>query len=84
MNEADLEKLLTSSSTDKYRTDLAIVILIGKRYFVSFNKSGRLNSAWHLSGASLFPAWQYESIKKDCVNLIKKGYDPVIKLVNCS
>lgn len=38
----------------------AHVIALGNRFFVKFDKAGRVQTAWSLAGATLFGGWRDE------------------------
>jgi hypothetical protein len=65
------------------RNDRAIVIGVGKRYFIGFGKKGRLQTGCSLSSAKLFADWQIEKIQAVETKLIKKGYKPIRMTVTC-
>lgn len=55
---------------------IAIVLVVGTRFFYGKSKTGRVQTAWSLAGAKMFGDWQTEEIQKAEKMLKSKGYKP--------
>ena len=55
------------------RKDVAIVIKVGERFYVGPSKSGRLQTAWSLAGATLFCEWNEKPMLKAEAEVAKRG-----------
>lgn len=54
----------------------AIVLKVGDRYYSGRTKAGRVQTAWSLPGACLFPSWRLDLLERAEEQLRAKGYKP--------
>lgn len=59
------------------RTNRAVVLRIGRRFFAGFSKTGRVTTAWSLAGARIFSLFNDEDITDVITKLEAKKYKPV-------
>jgi hypothetical protein len=61
--------------------DKAIAITASTRFFHSFSKNGRIQRAWHISGATIFTPWSVGKITEVMNRIRSKGYGVSIVVI---
>lgn len=62
----------------------AIVIMVGDRYLIGFDKGGRVQTAWSLAGATIFAPWNTNATDSAISRLLKKKKKAQVLKISCS
>lgn len=69
------------SLTQEQRANEAVVIKVGDRFFAGLSKTGMVQTAWSLAGATLYGEWRDDLINADLAKVRARRKRDAVSLV---